>query len=389
MAWNIPEKQKLIDVSPVAWGKMTLFFIGSLISIAVACVSWYYFTHDANSVLYALILCASNLAILLLFAGWRSFQLGICLEKNAVIKAENAALDKIYSAWASEYISIVDYHFMFPEQAQVENLKQGGEIHIIGQQPVMFPVNVDYNTLFYELLSPLRSVLITLAKKNKLKVVFPMGMPLDTAAWQSFTLAWRKLGMQEESIQTPAWMMTHYAEQIDEWLNYTDNNFRLIITFDPLVSLVGNGANSASDGVCAWLCAPPATDKNEQLKEKIRIYRAMATNSAELTQDLSDVLNFQSSTGIIEKIWIGKLKNQAALGQAIKILNANNGEEKVRHHFTEFILGRQGRNNMWAALSLSLASSGDNGSVNLIVSEDEAGIVLSKIKILGKRDAKI
>lgn len=38
MAWNIPEKQKLIDVSPVAWGKMTLFFIGSLISIAVACV---------------------------------------------------------------------------------------------------------------------------------------------------------------------------------------------------------------------------------------------------------------------------------------------------------------------------------------------------------------
>lgn len=81
MAWNIPEKQKLIDVSPVAWGKMTLFFIVSLISIAVACVSWYYFTHDANSVLYALILCASSLAILLLFAGWRSFQLGICLEK--------------------------------------------------------------------------------------------------------------------------------------------------------------------------------------------------------------------------------------------------------------------------------------------------------------------
>ncbi|EPT4464313.1 hypothetical protein ACVQTW_000609 [Klebsiella aerogenes] len=389
MAWNIPEKQKLIEVSPISWGKMALSFIISLISIAVACVSWYYFTHDANSIMYALILCASSLGMFLLFAGWRSFQLGISLEKNEVIKAENAALDKIYSEWASQYISIVDYHFMFPEQAQVENLKQGGEINIIGQQPVMFPVNVDYNTLFYELLSPLRSVLITLAKKNIIKVVFPMDMPFDTAAWQAFTLAWRKLGMQEEGIQTPVWMITHYAQQIDEWLNHTDNDFRLIISFDPLVSLLGNEAKSASDGVCAWLCAPPETDKNERLQEKIRIYRAMATNLDELTQDLSDVLHFQSTTGIVEKLWVGKLKNQETVGQTIKILSANHSEEKIRHHFAEFILGRQGRNNMWAALSLSLLSSGDDGSVNLIVSEDEAGIVLSKVKVLGTRDAKI
>lgn len=386
MVWSIPDKQKLETIPSKSLGRIAISFIFILITIIILCTSWYYISHDKNAFFYAFVLCGASVIIFSLLVGWHFFQLGIKLEKNEIIKTENDGLDEIYSRWASEYISIIAHNSIFPNEAQIYNLKRREEINVIGQRVIKFPPDIDYTVLFYELLSPLRYILIPLAEKNKLEIVFSMDKSIDQSVWKYFTMAWRKLGLSGQAIKTPIWMVNDYVTQIDEWLKKSGECFRLIITYKPLVFAVENDKAEVSDGICAWLCAPSTMDEDCQIKEKARIYRAMATNTSTLVKDLTDVMIYQSKTGNIENLWISNYKNQETINQVNRVCGMFNREGKPEQYFSDFIIGKQGRHDIWATISLSLLSSYNKDSVNLIVSEDDSGISLSRVKVQRQYD---
>lgn len=387
MAWNIPDKQNIETISSSNLGKISISFIFLIISIIISFAFWYYISHDKSAFFYAIVLCSTSMIIFLLLVGWHFFRLGIKLEKNEIIQAENAGLDKSYSEWASEYISIVAYNYIFPDVAQIDSLKKGKEISVIGQRVIKFHPDIDYAILFYELISPLRHMLMSLAEKNKLEIVFSMDKFINQSVWKFFTLAWKKLGLSEQVLKTPVWMVSNYVTQIDEWLKSPSEYFRLIIIYEPLVSVVENDKAEASDGACAWLCAPSILDDGCQLKEKARIYRAMETNTSELVKDLTDVMLYQSKVGDIENVWISKYKNHEIINQVNRVCGMLNRKNKPEQYFSDFVIGKQGVHDIWATILVSLLSAYNKDSVNLIVSESDSGVLLSRVKVQRQYDA--
>lgn len=387
MSWPIPAKQNIDSIPSNKVGRVSFLFIFILILIIISCSSWYYISHDSNSFFYAFALCSVSVIIFLLLMGWYFFHIGIKLEKNEIIKSENAGLDEVYSEWASEYISIVAYSYIFPDEAQIESLKRKEEFNVIGQRVLTFHPSIDYAILFYEIISPLRHKLMNLLKDDELEFVFSMGKAIDQSVWKYFTLAWRKLDLPENAIKSPIWMANDYVKQIDAWLDNPAKCFRLIINFQPLASVLENDKAEASDGVCAWLCAPSIKHKDYQIKEKARIYRPMATNASMLVKDVTDVMVYQSKTGNIENLWFSKYKSHETINKITRVSEEFSKEGRPEQFFSDFIIGKQGGGDIWSTIMLSLISSYAKDSVNLIISESDSSVCLSRVKVQRQYDA--
>lgn len=157
MSWNIPGKKKTQPVPSIRWGRDSGVFILLLITIVLLFTLFYYITHNSDFLYYAVAISLSVFLIFIIYLGIRLFQLGVSLEKNEMISTESSNIDCEWSEWASDYISIVDYSYLFPEESQIPHLLEVNEFNAIGARALHFPESINSTVLFHELLAPMRA----------------------------------------------------------------------------------------------------------------------------------------------------------------------------------------------------------------------------------------
>lgn len=166
MSWNIPDKKAMQPVPSIRWGRDSGVFFSLLITVVLLFGLFYYITHNSNFIYCAFVISLIFSLLFIIYIGLRLFQLGVALEKNEMISTESSNIDYEWSEWASGYISIVDYSYLFPEESQIPNLREGSEFNAIGTRALHFPESIDYTALFHELLAPIRARLIDITSKK-------------------------------------------------------------------------------------------------------------------------------------------------------------------------------------------------------------------------------
>lgn len=327
MSWNIPSKKKIQPVPSIRWGRDSGVFFSLLITIVLLFTLFYYITHNSDFFYYAFAVSISVFLMFIIYIGLRLFQLGVSLEKNEMILTEGSNIDCEWSEWASDYISIVDYSYLFPEESRISSLLEINEFNAIGTRVLHFPESVDYTVLFHELLAPMRARLIEVTSEKCLVINFIIGQMSGVSAWQPFLLAWERLGLSEDIIKNSEFILHDYVLNINEWLSVTEDKFRLIIVGEKSTDIKDNH-HGTGDGMCAFLFAPPMLVNHNNSVEKARLYRSIATNEGELLKDLSDLVFYQARVGIVDNLLIGKhsdkqdvAKVQFFLMNIIKILS--------------------------------------------------------------------
>ena len=305
MSWNIPDKKAMQPVPSIRWGRDSGVFFSLLITVVLLFGLFYYITHNSNSIYCAFVISLIFSLLFIIYIGLRLFQLGVSLEKNEMISTESSNIDYEWSEWASGYISIVDYSYLFPEESQIPNLREGSEFNAIGTRALHFPESIDYTILFHELLVPMRARLIDITSKKGLVINFIVGQMYGTSAWQSFLLAWKRLGLSDDIINNSEIILHDYVLNINEWLSVTENKFRLIIVGEKSKEIKDNH-HGTGDGLCAFLFAPTVLVNQNNISEKARLYRSISTDENHLIKDLNDLIFYQARTGMINNLLIGK-----------------------------------------------------------------------------------
>ncbi len=377
MSWNIPGKKKIQPVSSIRWGRDSGVFFSLLITVALLFGLFYYITHNSNSIYCAFVISLIFSLLFIIYIGLRLFQLGVSLEKNEMISTESSNIDYEWSEWASGYISIVDYSYLFPEESQIPNLREGSEFNAIGTMALHFPESIDYTALFHELLAPIRARLIDITSKKGLVINFIVGQMSGTSAWQSFLLAWKRLGLSDDIINNSEIILHDYVLNINEWLSVTEDKFRLIIVGEKSKEIKDNH-HGTGDGMCAFLFAPTVLVNQNNISEKARLYRSISTDESHLIKDLNDVIFYQARTGMINNLLIGKHSDKKDVAKAAVLLNEHNNN--LEQYYAELYIGIQGEFDIWMMLMFSLLNGKNVSAVDIIFSESNGRIILSRVK---------
>lgn len=377
MSWNIPSKKKIQPVPSIRWGRDSGVFFSLLITIVLLFTLFYYITHNSDFFYYAFAVSISIFLMFIIYIGLRLFQLGVSLEKNEMILTEGSNIDCEWSKWASDYISIVDYSYLFPEESRISSLLEINEFNAIGTRALHFPESVDYTVLFHELLAPMRARLIEVTSEKCLVINFIIGQMSGVSAWQPFLLAWERLGLSEDIIKNSEFILHDYVLNINEWLSVTEDKFRLIIVGEKSTDIKDNH-HGTGDGMCAFLFAPPMLVNQNNSVEKARLYRSIATNEGELLKDLSDIIFYQARVGIVDNLLIGKHSDKQDVAKVAVLLNEHN--KNLEQYYAELYIGIHGEFDIWMMLMFSLLNGGNVSAVDLIFSESNGKIILSRVK---------
>lgn len=377
MSWNIPSKKKIQPVPSIRWGRDSGVFFSLLITIVLLFTLFYYITHNSDFFYYAFAVSISIFLMFIIYIGLRLFQLGVSLEKNEMILTEGSNIDCEWSKWASDYISIVDYSYLFPEESRISSLLEINEFNAIGTRALHFPESVDYTVLFHELLAPMRARLIEVTSEKCLVINFIIGQMSGVSAWQPFLLAWERLGLSEDIIKNSEFILHDYVLNINEWLSVTEDKFRLIIVGEKSTDIKDNH-HGTGDGMCAFLFAPPMLVNQNNSVEKARLYRSIATNEGELLKDLSDIIFYQARVGIVDNLLIGKHSDKQNVAKVAVLLNEHN--KNLEQYYAELYIGIHGEFDIWMMLMFSLLNGKNVSAVDLIFSESNGKIILSRVK---------
>ncbi len=377
MSWNIPSKKKIQPVPSIRWGRDSGVFFSLLITIVLLFTLFYYITHNSDFFYYAFAVSISIFLMFIIYIGLRLFQLGVSLEKNEMILTEGSNIDCEWSKWASDYISIVDYSYLFPEESRISSLLEINEFNAIGTRALHFPESVDYTVLFHELLAPMRARLIEVTSEKCLVINFIIGQMSGVSAWQPFLLAWERLGLSEDIIKNSEFILHDYVLNINEWLSVTEDKLRLIIVGEKSTDIKDNH-HGTGDGMCAFLFAPPMLVNQNNSVEKARLYRSIATNEGELLKDLSDIIFYQARVGIVDNLLIGKHSDKQDVAKVAVLLNEHN--KNLEQYYAELYIGIHGEFDIWMMLMFSLLNGENVSAVDLIFSESNGKIILSRVK---------
>ena len=383
MSWNIPDKKAMQPVPSIRWGRDSGVFFSLLITVVLLFSLLYYITHNNESFYYAFVISLIIFLAFIIYLGLRLFQRGLSLEKNEMISTESSNIDYEWSEWASGYISIVDYSYLFPEESQIPNLREGSEFNAIGTRALHFPESIDYTILFHELLVPMRARLIDITSKKGLVINFIVGQMYGTSAWQSFLLAWKRLGLSDDIINNSEIILHDYVLNINEWLSVTEDKFRLIIVGEKSKEIKDNH-HGTGDGLCAFLFAPTVLVNQNNISEKARLYRSISTDENHLIKDLNDLIFYQASVGMVDNFLIGKNSNKKDVAKAAVVLNEHN--KNLEQYYAELYVGIHGEFDIWVMLMFSLLNIKDIDAVDLIFSELVGNIILSRVKKIRSRE---
>lgn len=379
MSWNIPSKKKIQPVPSIKWGRDSGVFFSFLITIVLLCTLFYYITHNSDFFYYSFAISISVFLTFIIYIGFRLFQLGVSLEKNEMILTEGSNIDCEWSEWASDYISIVDYSYLFPEESRIPCLLEVNEFNAIGPRALHFPESIDYTVIFHELLAPMRARLMDVTSEKCLVINFIVGQISGTSIWQSFLLAWKKLGLSDDIINNSEFILNDYVLNINGWLSVTEDKFRLIIVGEKSTD-IKDKHHRTGDGMCAFLFAPPMLVKQKNIVEKARLYRSISTNEGELLKDLNDLIFYQARAGIVDNFLIGKHSDIKDVAKVAILLNEHNN--KLEQYYAELYIGLHGEFDVWMMLMFSLLNGKNVSAVDLIFSESDGRIILSRVKKL-------
>lgn len=377
MSWNIPVKKKIQPIPSIRWGRDSGVFFSLLIMIYLLFTLFYYITHNSDYFYYAFAISLSVFMAFIIYIGLRLFQLGVSLERNELISTESSNIDYEWSEWASDYISIVDYSYLFPEESQIAHLLEVNEFNAIGTRALHFSESIDYTVLFHELLAPMRARLIEITSEKGLVINFIIDQMSGVSAWQPFSLAWKRLGLSEDIIKNSEFTLHDYVLNINEWLSVTEDKFRLIIVGEKSTDIKDNH-HRTGDGMCAFLFAPPVLVNQNNSVEKARLYRSISTNEGELFNDLNDLIFYQAKVGIIDNLLIGKYSDKKDVAKVAVLLNEHNNN--LEQYYAELYIGIHGEFDIWMMLMFSLLNGKNVSAVDLIFSESNGKIILSRVK---------
>lgn len=377
MSWNIPVKKKIQPIPSIRWGRDSGVFFSLLIMIYLLFTLFYYITHNSDYFYYAFAISLSVFMAFIIYIGLRLFQLGVSLERNELISTESSNIDYEWSEWASDYISIVDYSYLFPEESQIAHLLEVNEFNAIGTRALHFSESIDYTVLFHELLAPMRARLIEITSEKGLVINFIIDQMSGVSAWQPFLLAWKRLGLSEDIIKNSEFTLHDYVLNINEWLSVTEDKFRLIIVGEKSTDIKDNH-HRTGDGMCAFLFAPPVLVNQNNSVEKARLYRSISTNEGELFNDLNDLIFYQAKVGIIDNLLIGKYSDKKDVAKVAVLLNEHNNN--LEQYYAELYIGIHGEFDIWMMLMFSLLNGKNVSAVDLIFSESNGKIILSRVK---------
>lgn len=377
MSWNIPVKKKIQPIPSIRWGRDSGVFFSLLIMIYLLFTLFYYITHNSDYFYYAFAISLSVFMAFIIYIGLRLFQLGVSLERNELISTESSNIDYEWSEWASDYISIVDYSYLFPEESQIPHLLEVNEFNAIGTRALHFSESIDYTVLFHELLAPMRARLIEITSEKGFVINFIIGQMSGVSAWQPFLLAWKRLGLSEDIIKNSEFTLHDYVLNINEWLSVTEDKFRLIIVGGKSTDIKDNH-HRTGDGMCAFLFAPPVLVNQNNSVEKARLYRSISTNEGELFNDLNDLIFYQAKVGIIDNLLIGKYSDKKDVAKVAVLLNEHNNN--LEQYYAELYIGIHGEFDIWMMLMFSLLNGKKVSAVDLIFSESNGKIILSRVK---------
>lgn len=383
MSWKIPDKKIIQPVPSIRWGRDSGIFFSLLITVALLFSLLYYITHNNESFYYAFVISLIIFLAFIVYLGLRLFQRGLSLEKNEMILTEGSNIDCKWSEWASDYLSVVDYSYLFPEDSQMLNLFEENEFNAIGARALNFPESIGYTALFHELLAPIRARLMDVTSENGLIINFIVGQVSGVSTWQSFLLAWKQLSLPDAIINSSEFILHDYVLNIDEWLSVTEDKFRLIIVGEKSMD-INNKHSGTGDGMCAFLFAPAVLIKQNNIAEKARLYRSISTNEDNLIQDLNDLIFYQASVGMVDNFLIGKNSNKKDVAKAVVVLNEHN--KNLEQYYAELYIGIHGEFDIWVMLMFSLLNIKDIDAVDLIFSESDGNIILSRVKKIRSRE---
>lgn len=375
MAWNFPDLMSPEKIPPLEFGRFIIGFVSCLLIIVFLGGGCYYLTHDKNVFLYLSVLGLFFFILFGMAIGWKILRVGMLLKNNKIIEINNRKAEEICCKWASKYISIVNFSFVFPSGIEIDRFSQGDECNVIGDRAVTFSEYIDYLTVFHELLCPLRYKLLELSRAGKLEINMCVPEVLSLTLWRSFSLAWSKLNLPESAIINPVFIGNNLVSQIDEWLQYPGDKCRLVVVCNALSS--DNSRSFTSDGACAWLLAP--SDIAEQLPQKGRLYRALGTGDTTLHSDLSTLLRYQAGGEEIENLWFNNVNDKNTVNTVAQMCGKT-GSKLIMHYFTELVLGKQGVRGVWMAMVLALLKGRDKYTCNLIISQCNAETLFVQIK---------
>lgn len=379
MSWNIPSKKEIQPVPSIRWGRDSGVFFLLLITIVLLFTLFYYITHNSDFFYYAFAISISVFLAFIIYIGLRLFQLGVSLEKNEMILTEGYNIDCEWSEWASDYISIVDYSYLLPVESRIHSLLEANEFNAIGPKALRFPESIDYTALFHELLAPMRARLMDVTFEKGLVINFIVGQISGTSIWQPFLLAWKKLGFSDDIINNSEFILNDYVLNINGWLSVTEDKFRLIIVGGKSTD-IKDKHHRTGDGMCAFLFAPPMLVKQNNIVEKARLYRSISTNEGELLKDLNDLIFYQARAGIVDNFLIGKHSDKKDVAKVAILLNEHN--DKLEQYYAELYIGIHGEFDVWMMLMFSLINGKNVSAVDLIFSESDGRIILSRVKKL-------
>lgn len=383
MSWNIPDKKIIQPVPSIRWGRDSGIFFSLLITVVLLFSLLYYITHNNESFYYAFVISLIIFLAFIIYLGLRLFQRGLSLEKNEMILTEGSNIDCKWSEWASDYLSVVDYSYLFPEDSQMLNLLEENEFNAIGARALNFPESIGYTALFHELLAPIRARLMDVTSENGLIINFIVGQVSGVSTWQSFLLAWKQLGLSDATINSSEFILHDYVLNIDEWLSVTEDKFRLIIVGEKSTD-INNKHPGTGDGMCAFLFAPAILIKQNNIAEKARLYRSISTNEDNLIKDLNYFIFYQASVGMVDNFLIGKNSNKKDVAKAAVVLNEHN--KNLEQYYAELYVGIHGEFDIWVMLMFSLLNIKDIDAVDLIFSESDGNIILSRVKKIRSRE---
>ncbi|QMM55216.1 hypothetical protein HVX06_22035 (plasmid) [Enterobacter sp. RHB15-C17] len=380
MSWEIPVLKPIGQIPQLALAKWFLGFIFVLVIVFFICLALYYIGVDKSIFQYGLI---SGIVLFILFGiavGWNVLRISSLAERNEMILLSNQKVENACRTWMSEYLSVIDFSYIYPNDIDIDSFRLEEPFSIVGEKAIKFPDNVNYTSVFQELLCPLRHKLIALSSDDQLEINFAVPVEMSYSLWNAFLFAWKNLYIPESVLNNTVFVVNQFTDQVDEWLESSDTKYRLIVFCNPL--RVDDPDDSITDGACAWLLAPTAAPA--PCSEIFRLYRAMKTEEHFLKTDLINLIKYQDGMNHSERVLFSNVKSKLVVNEIMyqcnSALRINNDEAEVQQCFSQLIIGRQGVGNIWMAVTLAYLKNTGHSAVNLVVSQEDARLTLVQIR---------
>ncbi|MDX6018860.1 hypothetical protein SIL08_00930 [Scandinavium sp. V105_16] len=382
MSWDIPVLKSTEEVPPLALAKWFLGFVFLLVIIFFVCLVLYYIGVSKLIFQYGLI---SGIVLFILFGvavGWHVLRISSFSERNELILLSNQRVESVCRAWMSEYITVADFSYVFPDSIEIDRFRRGEQFQVIGEKAIKFPENVNYTALFQELLCPFRYKLIDLLSRGKLEINFAAQGELINPLWSSFLFACKNINISVPETENTVFIVNQFSEKVEEWLESRSEKYRLVVFCNPL--LVDDPQATITDGACAWLLAP--TVGPDSSPGKFRMYRALHTEEKILKSDLNNLIKYQDGMNHPEVVLFSNVKSRSVVNeityQCNLALRSKTNDGEIQQSFSHLVIGQQGVGNIWMAVTLAYLKSAGSSVVNVVASQEDVSLTLVQIRSL-------